>query len=510
MSRTKKFVINTGSTALLQIITLISGFITPQIMLRFYGSEINGLISSISQFIQYFNLVEAGLASAAIYALYKPLADNDYKGVNSIVAASKRFYIISGHIFTALSIGLALIYPLFVKTKALSTTDVGILVLLLSCSGVLEFYTLSKYRVLLTADQRLYVISLTSIFSVVISTLVVVILGNMHINIVVLRAVALLSVFVRSIILFLYVRLKYKYLDYKECADYKALDNRWNAFYLQIVSAVQVGAPVIILTFFTNLNIVSVYSVYYMIIGGINGVLGIFLSGSSATFGEIIVKKEQDILQKSIQEFEILYYGLIAVLYSVTLVTLMPFIKIYTKGITDINYNLPLIGFLFVLNGLMYNVKTPQGMLVIAAGMYRETRKQSTIQALIIIIAGLVLTPVCGLAGALVASIMSNLYRVIDLVIFIPRNVTKLPISCSVFRIIRIFITVFLICMPFAFIRFEIRNYISWFFFAIVVFIYSLIVVGVMGVCFDRKEIKRVILRLKLLLNVRRTIDKSL
>ena len=55
---------------------------------KFYGSEINGLISSINQLL-YFSLVEAGLSGAAIYALYKPLADNDYKAINGVITAAK-------------------------------------------------------------------------------------------------------------------------------------------------------------------------------------------------------------------------------------------------------------------------------------------------------------------------------------------------------------------------------------------------------------------------------------
>ena len=69
-NRTQKFVYNSMSTAIMQIFTMVVGFIIPKVMLNSYGSEINGLVSSISQFIAYFNLVEAGLAGAAIYSLY--------------------------------------------------------------------------------------------------------------------------------------------------------------------------------------------------------------------------------------------------------------------------------------------------------------------------------------------------------------------------------------------------------------------------------------------------------
>ena len=81
MGRSKKFILNSVTTALLQVVTMIAGFITPRFMLTAYGSEINGLISSILQFISYFNLVEAGLSSAAVYSLYKPIAEKDYNRI---------------------------------------------------------------------------------------------------------------------------------------------------------------------------------------------------------------------------------------------------------------------------------------------------------------------------------------------------------------------------------------------------------------------------------------------
>lgn len=93
MGRTSKFVLNSASTALLQVVTMVAGFITPRFLLMAYGSDVNGLISSINQFITYFNLVEAGLSSAAVYSLYKPIAENDHGKINRIVTAARNFYI---------------------------------------------------------------------------------------------------------------------------------------------------------------------------------------------------------------------------------------------------------------------------------------------------------------------------------------------------------------------------------------------------------------------------------
>ncbi|MHB8129117.1 MAG: hypothetical protein ACYDEX_08980, partial [Mobilitalea sp.] len=276
MSRTKKFLYNSISTGFFQGIVMIAGFITPRVMLKYYGSEINGLVSSINQFIIYFNLVEAGLSGAAIYSLYKPLADKNYIGINSIISAARKFYIQSGYIFLSLTIGLATLYPLLVKTDEVTVFNVGILVLILGVNGTLEFFTLAKYRVLLTADQRTYVVSIASTVHIIVNTIIIVILARLEVNIILLRIVALFSIFLRSAILMVYVKVKYSFVNYHEKPNYGALSKRWDALYLQILGAIHSGAPIVILTFISrNLKVVSVYTIFNMIIAGINGVLSI-------------------------------------------------------------------------------------------------------------------------------------------------------------------------------------------------------------------------------------------
>jgi hypothetical protein len=477
---------------------MLAGFITPRFMLQYYGSEVNGLVSSISQFIVYFNLVEAGLSGAAIYALYKPLADNNHIKINSVVSAARKFYTQSGYIFLSLTVGLATIYPLLVKTDVVNPFIVGLLVLILGVNGALEFFTLAKYRVLLTADQKTYVVSIASIVHIVVNTTIIVILARLEVNIVLLRSVALLSIFLRSAILMIYVKLKYKFINYKEKPDYEALSKRWDALYLQILGAIQSGAPVVILTFVAkNLKVISVYTIFNMVIAGINGILSIFVSGLSASFGDVIARGEHSILQKAYQEFELFYYMLITIVYSTAFFMIMPFIRIYTFGITDINYNLPFVGFLFVLNGLLHNIKTPQGMLVISAGLFKETRLQTTIQGAIVVISGIALAPFIGISGVLIGVILSNFYRVIELMFFIPKNLTKISVRKTALRILRIFVSVGIIWIPFIFVEVSPVGYISWLKYAFVTVIFSTFVVVINNLLYEKENIISVSKRIK-------------
>lgn len=131
--------------------------------------------------------------------------------------------------------------------------------------------------------------------------------------------------------------------------------------------------------------------------------MSIFSSGLSAGFGDVIVKKETETLKKTYQEFELGYLSLMTVVYSIAMLAIMPFIKIYTKGVTDTNYYIPMVGFLIVLNGFLYNIKSPQSMILIAAGLYKESRVQTTIQGALMVVLGCILGYLYGIEGILLA-----------------------------------------------------------------------------------------------------------
>lgn len=450
--RTKKFVYNSFWSAILQIFSMISGFIIPRIILTFYGSEINGLVNSIVQFLGYLNIVEAGLASAAIYSLYKPLATKNFPAVNRILTAAKKFYNLSGLIFIALAVVLAIIYPYIAGSDKLSDIETGILVLVLGITGAANFFVIAKYQVLLTADQKIYVISIASITTVAVQTAAVIVFANLGVSVINLKLISLSAVFLKPLILSIYLKNHYPKVRFDSEPDYSALKKRWDALYLQILGGIQTGAPVIITTFFLNLKLVSVYTVYNLVIRGISAILSIFISGLFASFGDVIAKGEKDILQRSYREFELSFYMIITVAYSTLTLVFMPFISLYTSGITDQNYDLPLLGFLFILNGLLFNVKTPQGMLVISAGLFRETRIQTTIQALLCILGSVIFVNFYGIYGILAGPLISNLYRDIDLIFFIPKNVTGLRPYDTIVRVMRIFLLIPLIVLSFQYI----------------------------------------------------------
>ncbi len=497
-SRSKKFFYNTLFTALLQVVNIIATLIVPKFMLRYYGSEINGLVTSITQFITYFNLVEAGLSNASIYALYKPLAEKDDEKISAIVSASKKFYIQAGYIFTALTVILAIVYPLYIQIDGFSPWLIGLFVVVLGSNGFLEFFTLSKYRVLLTADQKTYVISISSILQIVLQTVIIVVMSCFEINIVIVRALAVSSIILRSLILAIYCKIKYHNVNYKAKPDKSALDKRWDAMFLQILGAIHKGTTVILLTVIVkDLSLISVYSIFSIVISGLNSVLNIFNSGLAASFGEVIAKDEKAVLQKAYKEFELGFYLIITFLFSVSFIMITPFVKVYTWGVTDANYDMPLLGAMLVLSAYIYQLKTPQGMLILSAGMYKETKWRTLTQGLIALVGGIILAFPFGIYGILFAAILSDLYRDIDLCFFANKYITGLSPMVTIKNTGKSLLSMVLIVVPCCFVNINPVSWLSWIGNACLVSIYAIAVLLIMVVIFDRKQIKGIIKRAK-------------
>ena len=84
-----------------QIIVVVFGLIIPRLYLVNFGSDVNGLDSTIKNIFAYLALLEAGVGLSAQYALYKPVANGDTDSINAILSAARRFYLRSSVVYTS-------------------------------------------------------------------------------------------------------------------------------------------------------------------------------------------------------------------------------------------------------------------------------------------------------------------------------------------------------------------------------------------------------------------------
>lgn len=494
--RSKSSIYNLLAAMILQIVSLIVGIILPRIMLISFGSEINGLVSSIKQFISYLTLVEAGLAGACVYSLYKPLAEKNYNEINKILSGAKKFYNRSGIIFSVLALVLATIFPYIVEAESVDNLTIVMLVLILGINGSLEFFSMGKYRALLTADQKSYIISIIQVIGQIINCSIITIMALNNFSIVTVQLFATTSYIIRSILFSRYVKKKYKFLSFKSGNSKEVLHQRWDVLFHQIGGMVVFNSPIAIITFFCTLVEVSIYTVYNMVFVGISGIVGIFNSGLMAGIGDIISRGDILNLQKVYKEYECGYYMIITWIYSCTYILILPFITIYTKGINDANYIRNELAIAFVIIGILNTLRTPQLTVVNAAGHFKQTRYRALTEIIINLVVSLVLVNYFGMIGVLLGGMCSYAYRTIDLIIYAPKYITYLEVKETFVRIFRMLIIGIIIIIPFkTIIHIQTNNFILWIIWGCIVAVWSGIIVFTGNYIAERETIQSLIRR---------------
>lgn len=296
-TRKKEVLYTVTGNLLLQIATAICGFILPPLVIGVFGSSVNGMVQSVSQFIAYLNIVEAGVGGASIAALYKPLADGDVKERNSILSATAGFYNRSGIFFVVLVFILAFVYPLVIGNQV-DRIQASLMVLVLGITGAAEFFLIGKYRVLLTADKKVYVISIVQMLAIIANTAVAVVLIRLHCSILLVKFASAVVYLGRYVFLSMYVHKNYSQLDFHAEPDRQAIRQSKNVLVHQIGGLVVFNSPLVIITIFCSLKDASVYTVYAMVFGAVNQLLGAFSNGMQSFFGESLVKDDLERTRK--------------------------------------------------------------------------------------------------------------------------------------------------------------------------------------------------------------------
>lgn len=488
--RTKKALYNNMSAALAKITSLVFGLIIPRLMIKYYGSELNGLLSSSKQIISYLNYLELGITTALIYTLYAPLASQNYKEINSLVKRSKREYEKIGLGYFLGVILISAIYPLMIK-EDLGYGFVFAIIFLIGIYGTLDFLTLSKYRVLLMADQRYYVVTLASTITLVLQNVATIALLLLNQSILLVTLLPILFLPLRSLFFNLYLRKKYKSIDFSVEASKIKLDSRLDAFVSGLANTLNLSLPIVVVSLLVSLEMASVFSVYTMVFFGISGVITIFTSGMSAAFGNMFANNEKEAINKYHNYFEFLIYILITILYSVTLALIIPFIKLYLFD-ADINYIFPTLAILFTIWSVIRGTAIPSQTIINASGKWKLVTKKNIYQMSFLFVSMLIFGYFLGINGILVSMILAYLYRTILLMIAANGKILKAGHITTIRRILRIFLTIFLVNSPFIFnlIIIDANNYINWILWGLGLVAASTLITILVNIVFDWEAFK--------------------
>ena len=398
-----------------QIITIVCGIFLPRILIGSFGSEAYGISVSIAQFLSYITLLEGGIGGVARAELYGPLAKKDADATGAVYYAIKRFFNHVAAIFVVYSLGLGLVYYSLAHVKIFTRTYVFMLVVVISLATLAKYVGGLTNLILIVASKKQYINNLIMAATTLINVIAVALLVYWGCDLIWVKLGSSLIFIVRPILYSIYVKKNY-------CLPAKVkkrtiLEQKWTGIGQHIAYFLHKNTDVVLLTLLADLRLVAVYSVYNMIISNIRSLTESFSSGMEAVFGELLAKGEFAALQKAFQKYKVLLSAASLILFCCTGILIVPFVKLYTNGITDADYIQPVFAIVLLLAEAINCLALPCSCLTVAANHLKQSKWGAYCEAIINIVVSLLLiqwNPLIGVAlGTLVATAFRGLYYMV-------------------------------------------------------------------------------------------------
>lgn len=388
-----------------KIIVIALGFIIPRIILVNYGSDVNGIINSIGQIFSYMALLEAGIGLAAKDMLYKPIVEKDREGVSYVATVAQRYF----RKFTVLyGVGvllMAVIIPLTWKSNVEKST-IFLLVFFEGMSGVFSFLFTQTPSAILRADGRSYVDNAIGTLRSVLGQVAKIIIVSLSIRIDALQFAYCLITIVQIIIYKLYFKKHYPWIDYHAAPKTAKLKNRSAYVTSEIAWVVFSSTDLIILSTFADTMVSSVYSIYSMVIGSLTTIMNTIYNSVVYLLGQTYFENIER-YKKVHDAFNSVFMGTQTILMSITYILVIPFIRLYTAGVSDINYIYEYVPLLFCLIQLLSFSSYVTKNLANIAGYTKQSGRISVIEAVVNVVLSLLLVGRFGIYGVLLATVIA-------------------------------------------------------------------------------------------------------
>lgn len=500
MGRKKRLALNTGTSLVFQVTTIICGFILPRLILNAFGSEVNGLVNSISQFLAIISFLELGVGAVIQSSLYKPLADKDYEQISKVIVSGQKFFSKLATILLVYVVLLMGVYP-FIANQSFGFVYTATMIAVMSISSFAQYYFGIVNRLLLTADQKGYVSYIAQTVTLVLNTAACFILIKFGAGVHMVKLVTSLIYATRPIILALYVRRHYK-LDWKITYEGEPIKQKWNGVAQHVSAVVLDGTDGIVLTVFASLKDVSVYSVYNIVTSGIKQLLLSMTNGFQSLMGELWAKQEVDELKRLFGRFEWLLHTGTILIFGIASLLIIPFVEVYTRGVTDVNYSQPLFALLIVTANAGHCLRLPYNLMILAGGHYKQTQRNYIIAAATNIVISIVTVKIWGLVGVALGTVVAMFYQTIWMAQYVSKNLIKWPfknfLKQSIVDVIIVLLMHLCINVPFVASWFKMNDvsYLAWCILAIKVSVVGFAISAITNVIFYKKQVTDMLKRL--------------
>lgn len=419
MNKLRASVLTMFSAVAYSFVNIVLNLIYTREVIGVFGSNVNGLISTLNQFVSFFSVVEGGFTTAAIVSIYQPLLDNDYRTVSDIVYTIKKTLMAIGTAIFALVIGAGAIYVTMIDSPFQQGMTYLLLIESLLCS-FLNIAVLAKYTVLLEGANKAYISNLLLLIPRVATRCIEVILMRFtSVDIWVISLINVIEVIVDIILFMSYERRTYSHIDFEGEYRPELIRGTKDVLVQKIAATILSSSDLILISSMVGLMFSSVYSVYSQVFRAASSIVSAVLRSPFNSFGQLILEGSE----KEAYNVFCCYKKMCHMFTSAALCTVgvivIPFVKIYTRGVEDTSYTNAILAVLLYSLFFFQAANAPYGLILNAMGRFDLQNTQCVLSTIVNVGASIVLVKTIGGEGTALGSIIGclvvlgfNIYQV--------------------------------------------------------------------------------------------------
>lgn len=392
------------------LVTLLVPFVIRTIMLKTLGPDYLGLSNLFASVLTVLSLADLGIAGAMVYAMYRPVAEDNKATVAALLNLYRKVYNVIGT--TILAAGLAVMPFLKYLIKGGVPADLNLyIVYLLSLAHTVCSYFFGAYKAsLLSAMQRDDINSNVSTIA--------------HMAIYVFAIVGLLTtknyylyaiLFPLGITFQNVIRSRYVDKHYGEYLHYGRIDRKTAADISRKVLALighKVGGVIynsidtLCVSAFLGLTSIAVYGNYHYVANSLFNLLSLLCGGIKSSVGNSMVLEDTEKNYRDFVTFHFLYMAATGVFCACIVTLYQHFIRMW---VGDSYLMGPEMVILFSACFYIRNLRLMVGTYKDTAGMWEADALRPYVEGLMNLVLSVVLAKAIGAAGIILATIISML-----------------------------------------------------------------------------------------------------
>lgn len=389
-------------------ISIVIPFFIRTILIYKIGTEYAGVSSLFSSILQVLNLTELGFSSAVVYALYKPIAENNKEKISAYLALFKKIYRICGLIILGLGIFLCPFLKYLIKGNYPSDINLYFVFIVQLLNSSISYLFCGYKSAIFIAFQRNDIESkaqiIGNLFLYLSQVCSIIIFRNYYLYVI----SNLLSTILNNILYDIFSRklfvIEKEFEPISDSEKKELYTNVGALFGHQLDAVIITSADNVVISSFIGLNFVTIYNNYYYIISALISILIMIANSFVASIGNSIAIETKDKNYDNFIKFSYAFGFINNVCTIILLALFQDFMAIWMgKGMLFEFDTVLLLVFSLYIRQIRRTVLTYKN----AIGLWKYDKYKPYIAAILNLVINILLVKIIGINGVIISTILS-------------------------------------------------------------------------------------------------------